>query len=85
MASAIHHRISRTLLALLLAAVVGMPLGAAFVSHADPDPGPPVAGSACGGERAPDPVRFRFWIGSFEFSLSIGGQAGFALAFEGLR
>jgi hypothetical protein len=83
MASAIHHRIGRTLLPLLLAAVIGMPLGAAFISHGDP--AAPVAGTACGGDPAPDPVRFRFWIGSFEFSLSIGGQTGFALAFEGLR
>ena len=83
MASAFHHRIGRTLLALLLAAVVGMPLGAAFISHGDPAAS--VAGAACASEPAPDPVRFRFWIGSFEFSLSIGGQAGFALAFEGLR
>lgn len=85
MASALRSRIGQTGLACLLAATLGMPLGAALVAHADPQP--PAADAPCGIEavREAEPVQFRFWIGAFEFSLAIGGQAGFMVAFEGLR
>ena len=87
MASALRSRIGHTVLACLRAAALGMPLGAALVAHADPEP--VVADAACASEAAPEPepepVRFRFWIGAFEFSLAIGGNAGFMVAFEGLR
>ena len=86
MASALRSRIGPTLLACVLAAALGVPLGAALIGAADP--GTPRATAACASvesEAAPDPVRFRFWIGAFEFSLALGGQAGFTLAFEGLR
>ncbi len=87
MASALRSRIGQTVLTCLLAASLAMPLGAALVTHADPQP--PLAGAGCGGAAVTDagtePVRFRFWIGAFEFSLALGGDAGFTLAFEGLR
>lgn len=86
MASALRFRIAHTLLACLLAATLGIPLGAALVAHGDPAP---AAEAACSTAPTPDadpePVRFHFWIGAFEFSLAIGGEAGFAVAFEGLR
>jgi hypothetical protein len=86
MASALRSRMCHTVVASLLAVALGMPVGAARVAHADPEP--PVADTACedaAAEPGLEPVRFRFWIGAFEFSLAIGGQAGFMLAFEGLR
>jgi hypothetical protein len=84
MASAFRHRIGQTVIGCLLAVTLGLPLGAALVAHADPEP-PAAAACVSEGAAQPEPVRFRFWIGSFEFSLSLGGYAGFALAFEGLR
>lgn len=85
MASALRSRIGQTVLACLVAAMLGVPLGAALVAHADPEP--PASGAPCAidAAREAEPVQFHFWIGAFEFSLAIGGQAGFMVAFEGLR
>ncbi len=85
MAAALRSRIGQTVLACLLAATLGMPLGAALVPHADPALPPADAACAVEAAREAEPVRVRFWIGAFEFSLAIGGQAGFMVAFEGLR
>ncbi len=87
MASTLRSRLGPLVLACVLAcpvaAPIAMPLGAGLVAHADPEPVP--AEWSCATAAAPEPVRFRFWIGAFEFSLALGGEAGFTLAFEGLR
>lgn len=72
--------VARIVIAVALVAMLGAPLGSSLAGppHSPASrPGPAV--------QASDPVRIQFWIGPFQFELTIGGPSGLALAFDGLR